>query len=137
MLERLLQRSAMAALLPEEAHEVALDQPSMAPLFGLLRLHLRETLGYTPTGSIAGGAVLFRSSWVDDRPRWMKVDPDPTYGWSKLCRGGVEIASIPGDHLAVIRQPHVRELAARLEAALRAGDAMAAAAPDESRESAR
>ncbi len=121
-LDLLLQRSAMAALLPETAQGVVLDQPAMALLFDLLKIHLRETLGYTPAQSLPLRAVLFRSQWVDERPWWMAGDADPTYGWSKLARGGVEIVPLPGDHLAIIRQPAVRTLAVALDGVLDGAD---------------
>ncbi len=117
-LDALLERVAMATLLPDQAHAVALDLPAMRPMFELLKLHLRHTLNYTPRGTIAARATLMRSSWVDERPTWLSGDVDYRYGWGDLCRGGVEVVTIPGDHLAVIRQPHVLVLAAAVEASL-------------------
>ena len=38
----------------------------------------------------------------------------PDLGWRKLALGGVEIHTVPGDHLSIIREPHVRLLAAGL-----------------------
>ncbi|MGM0576453.1 MAG: type I polyketide synthase [Myxococcota bacterium] len=112
-----LERSAMAALIPEEARDVALDQPAMRPLARLFALHLRETFRYRAAPSPLR-AVLFKSDWSVDRPWWERRDRDEALGWGRLARGGVEIRRIPGDHLAVLRQPHVGALAEQLGEAL-------------------
>jgi amino acid adenylation domain-containing protein len=40
------------------------------------------------------------------------------YGWRMLAAGGLEVVPIPGDHQSMIRQPHVRLLAAGLKSGL-------------------
>lgn len=117
-LRALVQRSAMAALLPQDAHQAALDQPAMRPLFELLVLHLKETFRYAPTAKFRGPATLLKSDWSIERPFWERTDPDPTLGWSRLISGPLELRRISGDHLAVLRDPHVGRLADELTAAL-------------------
>lgn len=117
-LRQLLQRSTMAALLPDDTHEIALDQGAMSPMFRLLAIHLRETLSYTPSRALPIKATLLTSQWATDRPFWIRGDPDPTFGWSKLAQHGVDIRRLTGDHLALIRHPHVKRLASELESAL-------------------
>ena len=39
-------------------------------------------------------------------------------GWEKLASGGLEIHEVPGDHLNVLREPHVQVWAAQLRACL-------------------
>ncbi|MEZ4265866.1 MAG: beta-ketoacyl synthase N-terminal-like domain-containing protein [Myxococcota bacterium] len=117
-LRAIVQRSAMAALLPANAHATALDQPAMRPLFELLLLHLKESFRYAPTGDFRGPAALFKSDWSVDRPFWERADADPTLGWSGLISGPLAVRRISGDHLAVLRDPHVGPLAEALNAAL-------------------
>jgi amino acid adenylation domain-containing protein len=43
---------------------------------------------------------------------------DPQKGWSRLAGGGVEVKNIPGNHLAMLQEPHVKVLAEELRACL-------------------
>ena len=45
-------------------------------------------------------------------------DYDLHEGWQQLARGRVETHEIPGDHLNIIKEPHVGELARELRDAL-------------------
>jgi aspartate racemase len=60
-----------------------------------------------------GHAVLFRSV---DGPRLRFVDEQ--MGWGTVIRGGLEVRRVPGDHVTMSREPHVRVLARELTAAL-------------------
>jgi len=42
------------------------------------------------------------------------------HGWSVLAAGGVESIEVPGDHLTMLDEPHVRDLASRLSACIAA-----------------
>ncbi|MCB9730020.1 MAG: acyltransferase domain-containing protein [Deltaproteobacteria bacterium] len=117
-LRAMLERSAMAALLPTDAHATALGQPAMRPLFELLLLHLKETFRYAPPGGFRGPATLFKSDWSVERPFWERVDSDPTLGWARLIASPISIRRISGDHLAVLRVPHVARLVEELVQAL-------------------
>jgi thioesterase domain-containing protein len=39
---------------------------------------------------------------------------DPALGWSDLARGGVDVVRLPGNHLTIMREPHVGALASAL-----------------------
>jgi aspartate racemase len=39
---------------------------------------------------------------------------DPTLGWARLACGELQIDEVPGDHGSLLREPHVRFLAAKL-----------------------
>ena len=56
---------------------------------------------------------LFR---IPEQPYW-RID-DPACGWASRTTVGVEIHSIPGDHETILREPHVRVLAEKLNACL-------------------
>jgi amino acid adenylation domain-containing protein len=47
---------------------------------------------------------------------------DANLGWGKLARGGVDLHFIPGGHESVLREPHVKGLAAALKKCLRQSD---------------
>jgi aspartate racemase len=40
--------------------------------------------------------------------------PDPQFGWSKLAAGGLEVHHVPGDHIGILKEPHVQVLAEKL-----------------------
>jgi thioesterase domain-containing protein len=39
---------------------------------------------------------------------------DPTLGWSKVAGGGVDVHWVPGNHLTMLKKPHVQVLAEQL-----------------------
>ncbi len=47
---------------------------------------------------------------------------DPEKGWGRLAAGGLDIRVIPGNHLGMLQEPHVRVLAAQLRACLDAAE---------------
>jgi len=44
---------------------------------------------------------------------------DPHLTWLELAQGGFELVLVPGDHLSMNAQPHVKHLARHLKRALR------------------
>jgi thioesterase domain-containing protein len=58
---------------------------------------------------------------VKDR-RWqpsrIERQNDPTMRWAAVSAGGVEIQAVPGDHLSMLKPPHVETLARALEQCL-------------------
>ncbi|HEY4395994.1 MAG TPA: amino acid adenylation domain-containing protein [Polyangia bacterium] len=59
----------------------------------------------------AGDTILFRATDKSEYPG-MTIDPD--LGWRRLMRGRFEIRDLPGNHLGILRDPNVAELAAVL-----------------------
>jgi hypothetical protein len=57
----------------------------------------------------AGRAVLLRAA---SRTAWV-CDPLPT--WQQVARGGLDVVLIPSDHLGLIQEPAVRQLALALD----------------------
>ena len=56
-----------------------------------------------------GAITLFRAT---NQP--LGIVPDPTLGWKDLPAGGVEIHVVPGYHAAIVSEPRVRFLVAKL-----------------------
>jgi amino acid adenylation domain-containing protein len=70
---------------------------------------LREGLQRYVPRPYAGPAVLFRPRM---QPRFGVGDR--SRGWAALVTGGLTICTVPGNHLAMLQEPHVRVLAREL-----------------------
>jgi len=44
---------------------------------------------------------------------------DHTWGWNQLAPGTVEVRIVPGDHVTMMAEPHVRTLATQLAECIR------------------
>jgi amino acid adenylation domain-containing protein len=58
----------------------------------------------------AGRATLFWSEYQD----WY-IKKHPTLGWGDLVTDGLDIQRIPGDHITLMKEPHVQVLAEKLK----------------------
>ncbi|HWO42676.1 MAG TPA: amino acid adenylation domain-containing protein, partial [Candidatus Eisenbacteria bacterium] len=76
------------------------------------RAQFRALVRYKPR-PYDGSATLFRASM---QPLFSAHDPKN--GWGPLILGKLEVRSIPGNHLGMLQEPHVRVLAAELKAVL-------------------
>ncbi len=100
-LERILEQGRRASALAADV-----DLPRLRHLCRLFEHNVGAMRRYRP-GSFAGTVTLLR-------PRARRADRgDPTLGWGELA-AGVELVWVPGDHGSMVREPHVRELAAEL-----------------------
>jgi thioesterase domain-containing protein len=113
VLESFLARATIANYVPRESLLLATRQPAMVPMFRLFAIHLRETRRYRPR------AYPHRLTFFRATGHPVQGD-DPTHGWAQLAAGGVDVHEVPGQHLTLLRQPHVRVLAEKLDACLRA-----------------
>ncbi len=78
-------------------------------------LGMRAFHAYRPE-PFAGRIVLVYATDLGD---WMEVaDPSGTCGWGAICKGGVDLIQIGCKHLDLFREPHISELAQRLEVVL-------------------
>ena len=55
--------------------------------------------------------------WAKERP---VGSTDRRLGWRDLATGGLDVRAVPGDHLSMMTEPHVRVLAQELQACLNA-----------------
>jgi thioesterase domain-containing protein len=94
------------------------QQQAGLPLPALHRL-LRVTLANTRASRqvhlqpYSGRVTLLRSA-----QDFGALGQHPDLGWGAFARGGVEVVSVPGDHMTLLRQPHVPIVAERLRACL-------------------
>ena len=92
----------------------------------IAQAYLRFLPDYTPrpyTGRIA----LFLGRETD-----MGTFRDPRLAWKELLHGEVEVHLVPGDHVAILREPHVRKLAAKLNECLRSAQIATSRTPPNS-----
>jgi amino acid adenylation domain-containing protein len=61
----------------------------------------------------AGKATLF---WSEHQNWYIKKHP--TLGWGDLVADGLDIQQIPGDHVTLMQEPHVRVLAEKLKSSI-------------------
>ena len=102
-LNYILEQAKMLDIL---SHDVGLQQ--MVHLFKVFKANLKALYHYTPQPYPNRITLLCASEQV------AQVTQDGMLGWGKLAAGGVETHYIPGDHYAIVREPHVQLLAERL-----------------------
>ncbi|NET69000.1 MAG: SDR family NAD(P)-dependent oxidoreductase, partial [Moorea sp. SIO1G6] len=82
---------------------------SSRPLLRVMQGNSQALFRYTPK-HYTGKITLLRTSKA-----WNSNPQDPTLGWSQLSAQEVETHLIPGHHLNLLRQPHVKVLAQTLK----------------------
>ena len=94
---------------------------------------------YTPAGRLDAPTLLVRAGadgkeYHDDEPLLARLR-DPLFGWGRRVVGGpsaLEVVDAPGGHGGILREPHVADVAPRVQAAID----RAVAAPTRNRETA-
>ncbi|EYF08907.1 type I polyketide synthase [Chondromyces apiculatus] len=102
-LRRFLELGRRTAGLPQDA-----DLPDLRRLLDVFQASVRALRRYTPAPY--PGKILFLRA--RERDAWNP--PHPEIGWSEMAAGGVEVHTVPGNHITMNFQPHVSAMAARL-----------------------
>lgn len=77
-----------------------------------------EALSHYVAGVYPGRASIFKA--VESAAAF---GADRELGWGDVVKGGIEVYDIPSDHLGMLKEPHVRVLGEKLQAAVdRAGE---------------
>jgi thioesterase domain-containing protein len=105
-LERFRRRTAPAGLVPEDA-----DETLATWIFRVFVSNMRATFDYRPE-PYDGKLTLFQA-----HDKIVQTRHEPHREWRRQCRE-VERVNVSGNHLTVVHEPHVRELAAGLRDAL-------------------
>lgn len=71
-----------------------------------------EQTQYTPQSVYSNRIILFRAS--------EEFHEQSTMGWEKFSSKPIETYDIPGDHITIMLEPHVKVLAKQLRACLEA-----------------
>ncbi|MEH1835831.1 MAG: thioesterase domain-containing protein, partial [Nostoc sp.] len=78
-------------------------------LFHVFKTNVRAISNYLPQ-VYPGQVTLFRAT-----EQFADTPQNPTNGWSRLAKEGVEIQVVPGNHYNMLRKPHVKYLAEQLK----------------------
>ena len=104
----ILGQMAIANLMPQETRGRILNSLTIRPMWRVFQANSQATLSYVPQ-TYPGRITLFRSS---EQPRIARQNP--TLGWSELAMEPVEIHTVPGNHLTMLRKPNVQVLTEKL-----------------------
>jgi amino acid adenylation domain-containing protein len=107
--QSILGRAALASLIPDESKQRILNELTIRPMLRVFQANSEATLSYLPK-VYQDNITLFKSSEKSG-----KFTGDATMGWSDLAAGGVEVKMVPGNHLTMLRKPHVTVLAEQLK----------------------
>ncbi len=101
------QWSAIANLIPEESRLRLLDESAIAPMLRIVYANAIAAYRYVPR-RYAHQIALFKATEQSD-----SIAQDPTLGWSALSND-IQLHQVPGNHLSLLKQPHVQILAQQL-----------------------
>ncbi len=102
--QRLLERATLAEVIPEESREVMSHQPQIRAMLRAMRANSEAMGRYQPR------AADVRVLLLRTEHSWSRSE-DETLGWSELALGGVEVERLPGNHMTLLRKPHVETVA--------------------------
>jgi thioesterase domain-containing protein len=90
----------------------ALDYESFGEDCRAMRDRLASSAAYVP-GTLRGAITLFRASDFAEELGRPLADGEErrTFGWSRLSSSPVELRWVPGNHVTITTEPHVRVLA--------------------------
>jgi thioesterase domain-containing protein len=95
----------------------AADSDYLRGLFQVFKANSQAR--YTPSSTLRVPIALLRTLATDEERTAPDCEQtDPTWGWAEFADGPVDLYEIPGDHLTMIKSPHVQSLAMHLAIAL-------------------
>ncbi|PSB16207.1 hypothetical protein C7B76_12015, partial [filamentous cyanobacterium CCP2] len=102
------QWSAITRLLPEESRLQLLDESAIRSLLPIVYANSQATYRYVPR-PYPNRLTLFKAA---EQPE--ALQNQPTLNWSTLA-SEIQLHQVPGNHLSLLKQPHVQTLAQQLE----------------------
>ncbi|MEH2430772.1 MAG: amino acid adenylation domain-containing protein [Nostoc sp.] len=103
---------ATVNVIPEESKLRLLSELAIRPMFRVFYANSQAVLNYVPQ-AYPKRINLFRTKVQSSIAK-----EDPSMGWDQLIVEGTEIHHIPGNHLTMLRKPHIQVLAAQLRACI-------------------
>ncbi|OYD97754.1 non-ribosomal peptide synthetase [Nostoc sp. 'Peltigera membranacea cyanobiont' 210A] len=103
---------ATVNVIPEESKLRLLSELAIRPMLRVFYANSQAVLNYVPQ-AYPKRINLFRT-----KVQSSIVKEDPSMGWDQIIVGGTEIHHIPGNHLTMLRKPHIQVLAAQLRACI-------------------
>jgi len=101
------QWSTIVRQIPEESRLQLLDESAIAPLLRIVVANSQAAYRYVPQ-PYSDRITLFKAVEQSDA-----IGQDLTLGWSALANN-VQLHQVPGNHLSLLKQPHVQTLAQQL-----------------------
>ncbi|HEY9762642.1 MAG TPA: AMP-binding protein, partial [Trichocoleus sp.] len=101
------QWSAILRLIPEESRLQLLNESAIAPMLRIVYANAQAAYRYVPQ-PYSGRITLFRAAEQADA-----IAQDETLGWRALAND-IQLHPVPGNHLSLLKQPHVQTLAQKL-----------------------
>ncbi|HEY9881711.1 MAG TPA: amino acid adenylation domain-containing protein [Leptolyngbyaceae cyanobacterium] len=101
------QWSAILRLIPEESRLQLLNESAIAPMLRIVYANSQAAYRYVPR-PYSDRIALFRAV---EQPE--SLAQDATLGWSALA-SQIQVHEVPGNHLSLLKQPHVETLAQHL-----------------------
>ncbi|MEW6497398.1 MAG: amino acid adenylation domain-containing protein, partial [Cyanobacteriota bacterium] len=108
----ILGEAVIGNLIPQESRRRLLSELNLGPMLRVYQANNQATLNYVPQ-VYPNSITLFRTS-----VQYSKAYQDSALGWSQLAGGGVDIHWLGGNHLTMLRKPHVVVLAEQLQACI-------------------
>ena len=100
------------ALMPLESKRRILRELSLRPMFPVFQANSKATLDYVP--QVYQGRITLLKSKTNVK----NSDEDLTMGWSQLTSEKVDLHLVPGNHLSMLKKPHVQVLGEQLRRCL-------------------
>jgi len=94
-----------------------LSKPSIRPILRVFQASSQAAQCYVPQ-PYSNRITLLRTN-----EQATKAHRDPTMGWSNLAME-VEVHRVPGNHLTMLRQPHVQMLTEQLRVCIKKAQAL-------------
>lgn len=101
------QWSAIANLIPEESRLKLLDESAISPMLKIVYANAQAAYRYKPQ-NYSKRITLFKVAEQSDTNK-----QNSSLGWSELA-SDLQVHQIPGNHLSLLKQPHVQILAEKL-----------------------
>ncbi len=103
---------ATVNLISEESKLKLLSESAIIPMLRVFYANSQAVLNYVPQ-VYPKRINLFRTTI-----QLNIAEEEPSIGWDQLAVGGTEIHHIPGNHLTMLRKPHIQVLATQLRACI-------------------
>ncbi|MBD2234787.1 non-ribosomal peptide synthetase [Phormidium tenue] len=101
------QWSAITRLIPEESRLRLADESAINAMLPIVYANSQATQDYVPQ-PYSQAIALFKAAEQSDANQF-----DETLGWSELVKN-IQLHEVPGNHLSLLKQPHVQILAQQL-----------------------
>ncbi|MDF5722879.1 MAG: thioesterase domain-containing protein [Rhizonema sp. PD37] len=108
----ILKEDATVNLISEESKLRLLSELAIRPMLRVLYANSQAVLNYVPQ-AYPKQIHLFRTKVQSSIAK-----EDPSMGWDQLVVGETEIHHLPGNHLTMLKKPHIQVLATQLRACI-------------------